>query len=71
MYLKNAKYLGNIAEISPLARGPEFCLDVYETEFFANPVYWSEADQYDVALKFDHDTEYDIFYFYHVSNPNL
>jgi len=69
MYLNSGNYLGkysNIAEIAPLAGDEDFGLDVYEPQFFANPVDWSGAGQYEVALKFDHTYEKDIFYFCHI-----
>merc|ERR1719469_752195 len=56
MYLRNGEYLGaysNIVEISPLKGDEDFGLDVYEPEFFVNPVDWSGAGDYEVALKFE------------------
>jgi len=69
MYLRSGDYLGkysNIAEITTLVGDEDFGLDAYEPDFFANPVDWSGAGQYEVALKFDHTYEKDIFYFCHI-----
>jgi len=69
MYIGDGNYLGaysNIAEISPLNGDEDFGLDVYEPQFFANPVDWSGAGDYEVALKFDSTYEKDIFYFCHI-----
>jgi hypothetical protein len=45
----------------------DFGLDVYEPEFFANPVDWTAAGNYSIELTFD-DADYakDIFYFCHI-----
>jgi len=70
MYLRGGNYLGvfsNIAEISPILGDEDFGLDVYEPEFFVNPVDWLGAGTYEVALKFDvSDFTADIFYFCHI-----
>jgi len=69
MYLNSGNYLGkysNIAEITPITGDEDFGLDVYEPQFFANPIDWSGAGQYEVALKFDHTYDKDIFYFCHI-----
>jgi len=70
MYLKDGTYLGvysNNAGIKAETGDEDFGLDVYEPEFFATSVDWSEAGTYSVALLFDVDefTD-DIFYFCHI-----
>jgi len=70
MYLNSGNYLGvysNIDEISPSTGNEDFGLDVYEPQFFANPVDWLGAGRYEVALKFDvTDFTKDIVYFCHI-----
>ena len=74
MYIRDGEYLGGYSNndaIAPLVCGEEYCeedwgLDVYETEFFLDPVTWKSAGIYEVALKFDVvDFTDDIFYFCH------
>ena len=71
MYMRSGEYLGvysNNENIHPITGDEDFGLDVYEPEFFANPLDWTSAGKYKVALKFDvDDFTQDIFYFCHVS----
>jgi len=71
MYIKNGIYLGtysNNAMIAPISSDEDdFGLDVYEPEFFLDPVTWASAGTYEIALKFDvDDFTDDIFYFCHI-----
>jgi len=70
MYLNSGNYLGvysNIDEITAATGDEDFGLDVYEPQFFANPVDWLGAGPYEVALKFDVvDFTKDIVYFCHI-----
>lgn len=70
MYMRSGEYLGvysNNENIHPITGDEDFGLDVYEPEFFANPVDWTSAGKYKVALKFDvDDFTQDIFYFCHI-----
>jgi len=72
MYILDGGYLGaysNNDAISPVNGDEDFGLDVYEPQFFATSVDWSEAGTYEVALKFDVDDFVDdIFYFCHIHN---
>ena len=72
MYMRGGQYLGvysNNAAITPLTTDEDdFGLDVYEPEFFLDPVTWNDAGSYEIGLFFDTDDfVQDIFYFCHVS----
>ena len=75
MYMRSGDYLGkysNNEDIYPLDGRRDFGLDAYESEFFTNPIDWTAAGPYQIALKFDvDDFDQDIFYFCHVSVPQL
>lgn len=70
MYIRGGEYLGlysNNDAIAPVFGDEDFGLDVYEPEFFLDPVTWKTAGTYVIALKFDvDDFTDDIFYFCHI-----